>query len=172
MAEAVTVLTKIAEPELLRKLMKVPGDQNPLSCLQCGKCTSGCTIMVLLENYPHRVVDRVRLGLIDDLLRSDVIWACTQCLKCKEACPQKVSPMEVFLALRSLAISSGASLPEAYMKMLANTIETGFVQEPVEAIGKDGKSYKREDLGLPPICGPRNLEVFQLTVMKAFEKSP
>jgi len=172
LAEAVTVLTKIAQLELLRRLLKVPGDQNPLSCMQCGKCTSGCTIMVLLENYPHRVVDRVRLGLIEDLLKSDVIWACTQCLKCKEACPQKVSPMEVFLALRNLAISGGASLPESYMKMLATAIETGFIQEPLEVVGRDGKSYKREDLGLPPISGPKKLDVFQLTIMKAFEKSP
>ncbi len=172
MGEAVTVLTKIADIEMLRKLMKIPGDQNPLRCMQCGRCTSGCTVMVLMENYPHRVVDRVRLGLIEDLLKSDVIWACTQCQKCKEACPQKVSPMEVFLALRNLAIASGASVPEEYMKMLSSIIETGFIQEPIKVSGRNGKTYDRESLGLPAIKGPKEIEKYMDNVMKAFENTP
>jgi len=169
--EAVTSLTKVSKRELLEKILEIPGDQKPLNCMQCGKCTSGCTIMVLLENYPHRVVDKVRLGLIEELLRSDVIWACTQCLKCKEACPQRVSPVEVFLALRNLSINEGASLPEAYMKMLSSTLETGFIQEQVEVIGSDGETYTREKLGLPLIKGPKKLEKYQLAVMTAFEKT-
>ncbi len=172
MGEAVTVITKVANLELLRKILKIPGDQNPLRCMQCGKCTSGCTVMVLMENYPHRVIDRVRLGLIEDLLKSDVIWACTQCQKCKEACPQRVSPMEVFLALRNLAIAAGGSVPEAYMKMLSSVIEIGYIQEPVKVSGRDGKTYDRATLGLPEIPKIKNPEKFVENVMNAFEKQP
>lgn len=164
-------LSKASKRDLLEKFLRIPGDQNPLNCMQCGKCTSGCTVMLLLENYPHRVVGRVKIGLIDELLKSNVIWACTRCLKCKETCPQQVSPVEVFLALRSLSLSEGQSLPEAYMKMLSTTIETGFIQEPVEVIGNDGEKYSREKLNLPPIKGPKSLKKYQTALMTAFERS-
>ncbi|HDO20355.1 MAG: 4Fe-4S dicluster domain-containing protein [archaeon GB-1867-097] len=166
----VSLLSELADMKLLDELLKFPLELDPLACLQCGKCTSGCTVMVLMENYPSRVVERVRLGLIPALLKSDLIWACTQCQKCRDACPQKVSPVEVFIALRNLAVLKGESVPQSYLKMLSTLLERGFIQEEMKVLGSDSIEYDRSNLNLPLLKGPKNLEKFQMNVMKAFEK--
>lgn len=165
-----TVLCEKSNVDLIRRISLFPSILNPLACIQCGKCTSGCTVMVLMENFPHRVVDMVKLGLIPELLRSSVIWACTQCQKCRDACPQNVNPSEVFIVLRNMSIIEGESVPEAYMNMLSKVLECGFIQDAVSVIGSDGLVYDRLKLGLTDLKGPKNISVFQNNCMDAFQR--
>ncbi|MCC6018258.1 MAG: 4Fe-4S dicluster domain-containing protein [archaeon YNP-LCB-003-016] len=166
----VTVLSEKANVELVKRLKNFPSIVDPYACLQCGKCTSGCTVMVLMENFPHRVVDMVRLGLVPELLKSDVIWACTQCQKCRDACPQKVNPSEIFIVLRNLSIIEGGSVPDAYSNMLSKVLESGFIQDAIGVVGSDGLTYDRLKLSLPQLSGPKNVDVFQANCMDAFQR--
>ncbi|MCX8168689.1 MAG: 4Fe-4S dicluster domain-containing protein [Candidatus Methanomethylicia archaeon] len=166
----VSLISEKRNFDLIKKFNYFPAHVNPLICIQCGKCTSGCTIMVLMENFPHRVVNMVKLGLVNELLKSDVIWACTQCQKCRDTCPQIVNPSEVFIILRNLSILEGGSVPEVYMNMLSKVLECGYIQDAISVIGSDGLIYDRSKLNLTVIKGPRDLNLFQVNCMDSFQK--
>ncbi|MFQ5710613.1 MAG: 4Fe-4S dicluster domain-containing protein [Candidatus Geothermarchaeales archaeon] len=162
------------QPDLHKRLLALVeklGGQAPDYCLQCAKCTSGCPAMKQLENMPHEVVSLVRLGFIDELVGSDIIWACTACLKCRERCPQKVAPVEVFLTLRNMAILSGGQVPEGYTKILGSILERGLIQSPQVVRTRGLEARAREDLKLSPEPKPTDLAKFQAALTKALQES-
>ena len=145
-------LMTMAEPseELKRKL----NAHLPLRtdmCIQCARCTSGCTAFRLLELEPHQIVALARLGFLDELVSSKVIWDCALCLRCVERCPQDVAPAEVILALRNEATARELEVPEKIMAMVMSIMETGLAFGPTKRAARDGRSYGREDVGLPPV---------------------
>ena len=142
----------MAEPseELREKLSTLLPLRADL-CLQCARCTSGCTAMKLLELKPHEIVALTRLGFIEELVSSTSIWDCALCLKCVERCPQGVAPAEVILALRNEAVSRGLEVPEGLRNMLMAVMETGLAFGPRKLPAKDGQAYGREDMGLPAL---------------------
>lgn len=174
-------LTSMAEAqaglreEINNRLLKL---QNELSdyCFQCAKCTSGCEAMKLLELQPHSVMASVKTGFVDEMMNSDVIWSCVGCYKCKERCPQEMSPVDVMFVLKNWYVSSGGSLPGDYQGLLQGILSTGYVQEPVEVLDKDNKGWSREKLGLPERGHPKNFSGFvsalsQLATEKLREKN-
>ncbi|MEM0359063.1 MAG: 4Fe-4S dicluster domain-containing protein [Candidatus Hadarchaeales archaeon] len=159
------------QPDLVDRFYKVVEKlklENPFHCYQCFKCTSGCTSFRLTEIMPHSFVNFVRLGFVEDMMRSELLWACCQCLKCKERCPQDVAPVDVIFLLRRMTVSSGAEIPEDLSKIIMNVTETGFIQG-IQKVKVGETSVDREQLGLPPITLP-NLEKFSSVLMKAMEE--
>jgi heterodisulfide reductase subunit C len=77
------------------------------ACLQCRKCTSGCPVAGRVDIKPHEVVQLVRLGQADEVLKSRLIWECTSCQTCATRCPQKVSIAALNDALRQLSRRQG-----------------------------------------------------------------
>jgi heterodisulfide reductase subunit C len=118
------------------------------------RCTSGCTSVKLLELKPHEITVLVNSGFIEELLSSDIIWTCAACLKCRERCPQRASPYTTIIALRNLAVEREAKTPEAYMKAVAQILETGLSQQIQMVISKDMQSHTRATLELPEIPPP------------------
>lgn len=150
----------------LKALSKI-GDHKPYNCFQCIRCTSGCPSMKMLELKPHEIVSLVRLGLIDDVVKSGIIWSCALCLKCKERCPQEVAPVDLVLALRNLAVEMEAKVPESFLASVTAILETGFIQKPRETLTRTLKKVSRGDLGLPRFREPD--EKFKSTFLKALE---
>lgn len=149
---------------------------DPTKCFECGKCTSGCPAMKLLELEPHNVMALVNLGFVDELIKSDIIWCCVTCLKCQERCPQRVSPVETILGLRTLAVAKGLAIPEGYSAMLTAILEKGYFQDEQEIMIRDvntGKKgfNKRSDFGLPEHKGPVDVEKFKAMLMAAFTQT-
>ena len=147
------------QKELIRQLA-VLGIKNPNLCFQCAKCTSGCEAMKLLELQPHSVMASVKTGFIDEIIQSDVIWACVGCYKCKERCPQEMSPVEVMFILKNWYVASGKSLPGDYQNLLQGILSKGYIQEPIEVLDRDSKSWNRSKLGLPEMNYPKNMNGF------------
>jgi len=144
--------------ELRSKAIK-KGEYELYNCFQCMRCTSGCTSMKLLELKPHQIVIMVKLGLIDELITSGIIWTCAMCLKCTERCPQDASPSELIIALRNLAFDLEANVPEVYLKVVSAILDTGLIQEEQKVTSRDFEVYDREQLNLPKISRPG--EVFK-----------
>lgn len=149
---------------------------DPNKCFECAKCTSGCPAMKLLELHPHEVMGMVNLGLIDELIKSDVIWCCVTCLKCQERCPQRVSPVETILALRNLAVAKGLSIPEGFSTMLTAILEKGYFQDAQEIMTRDVETGKkgftdRTGVGLSEHKGPVDKDKFKAMMMAAFTQS-
>ncbi|HDI01939.1 MAG TPA: 4Fe-4S dicluster domain-containing protein, partial [Candidatus Bathyarchaeota archaeon] len=94
-ASSLTDLMTMAKPEeALKAKLTALVAVKPDACLQCARCTSGCTAFRLLELKPHKIVGSARLGFLEELVSSTAIWDCALCLKCAERCPQGISAAE------------------------------------------------------------------------------
>lgn len=80
------------------------------SCINCGICTSICPAAAFYDYDPRQIVDTVQSGNekeIEQLLKSDTIWYCGECLSCKTRCPRGNTPGYIIQALRALSIETG-----------------------------------------------------------------
>ncbi|MBN2336474.1 4Fe-4S dicluster domain-containing protein [Candidatus Bathyarchaeota archaeon] len=131
-------------------------------CEQCGKCSSACPVSKEIEGFnPRQLIAKVALGKMDELLEDEAIWTCTTCLKCRERCPEEISPYDVILVLRNLAYRAGYSYPGGYDDFVEGIKKTGFISEPVEARARGGGRVSRESFGLPAVSGPRDMGAFR-----------
>jgi len=131
------------------------------ACQQCGKCPSSCPVSRHIEGFnPRQIIAKVSLGKIEELLRSDILWTCSSCLKCKERCPENVSPYDVILALRALAYRLGYDYPSGYDDFIKAVTETGAVKEPQTVRTRNRERRDRASLKLPDVKRPRDLKKF------------
>ncbi|MEM2869493.1 MAG: 4Fe-4S dicluster domain-containing protein [Thermoplasmata archaeon] len=152
--------------ELERRMLREMREETPDYCLQCVKCTAGCPAMKLLELHPHEVMALFNLGFTEELLKSEVIWCCVTCFKCKERCPQKVTPVDVILLLRSIAVQRGLPVPPGFAGVLQAVIEKGLIQDPVEVLYRSVATGKkrftdRKGAGLGEASRPVDMEKFR-----------
>lgn len=166
MAQSQTEIRKKIN-ESLSKLQNEAGEY----CFQCGRCTSGCEAHKLLELEPHKIVALLKRGFIDEMINSDIIWTCVNCLKCWERCPQQVAPVEILHILKNMAIAQGKQVPGEYTNMLQNTMSTALIQSPKEIAIENG-SVTRDKLGLPEISVPKDMAKFTQYIMAAATQAP
>ncbi len=80
------------------------------TCINCGTCTAICPAAEFYRYDPRKIVDTVQRGNdsdIEELLKSDVIWYCGECMSCVTRCPRKNGPGLVIMALRNLSAKLG-----------------------------------------------------------------
>ncbi|MBE0674065.1 MAG: 4Fe-4S dicluster domain-containing protein [Bacteroidales bacterium] len=80
------------------------------ACMNCGVCSAICPAAEFYDYDPRRVVDLVQSRdneAIADLLRSETIWYCGQCMSCKTRCPRGNTPGSIISALRQLSQELG-----------------------------------------------------------------
>lgn len=80
------------------------------ACINCGTCTAVCPAAEFYKYDPRRIVDIVQSRdekAIEELLKSDTIWYCGECMSCVTRCPRKNAPGLVIMALRTLSIDLG-----------------------------------------------------------------
>ena len=116
--------------DLASSLCHVPGDHQPEYCHQCGKCSSGCPVADFFDFRPRRIVAMVQLGIIEELLESEDIWKCAQCLACKERCPRDVAPYDIIQALQNLAFRHNLVFPKDYSTLINSILKQGVIQKP------------------------------------------
>jgi heterodisulfide reductase subunit C len=167
---SLTDLMSMAKPdkESVTKILAKLGRSEFVDCFQCLKCTSGCTALKLLELKPHEIMKLVRLGFVDELAASEIIWTCATCLKCTQRCPQKGSPYHVIMALRNLAVERETKVPEAYLKAVSQILENGLSQTIQKITTRKMEAFARASLKLPKISAPK--ESFQTVFLKVLEE--
>lgn len=171
--------TATPDSELYKKCendLKEMLEKQSSYCVQCVKCTAGCPAMRLLELHPNEIMANLNLGFIDELVKSDIIWCCVTCFKCKERCPQEVSPADAIYILRSMSVAKGLPIPEGYSKVLQAILQKGMIQDQqeimVRLISTNKKKFMtREKLGLPEAPTPENMQKFQMALMNVLQKS-
>lgn len=155
--------------ELVTRLRYKTGSERNQYCHQCGKCSSSCPAADFFDFRPRKIVAMVQLGMIEELLTSEVIWHCAQCLLCKERCPRDAGPSDVIQALQNLAYSLDAQVPEGYPALINSILKAGVVQMPKrvrvwkELPTQDAPRQKFEfrdrlSLGLPQLKKPDNIK--------------
>jgi heterodisulfide reductase subunit C len=109
---------------------------DPAYCFQCGVCSGSCPTVDRMEYGPRRIINMIRLGLADQVLRSRDIWLCVSCFTCSARCPQRVEISEVMSVLRNLSIAKG----------MAKDDEAIFSQTFVNVLQRHGRMYEMEVL--------------------------
>ena len=100
------------------------------SCMNCGVCTAICPAAEIY-NYDPRIICNMVLSnddeTLENLLKSETIWYCGECMSCKTRCPRGNVPGLIIIALRSLSQELGyfvvcLSLIQQSTQVLAITI--------------------------------------------------
>ncbi len=151
MTEQKVVGSDELEHDLRYKISEQVGAKSLLKCIQCGVCSSGCTVSEFIDLQPHRVVASLLLGLKDTILSSNAIWTCSLCHRCTERCPKGVDYSFILALLRNLAVEEGQA-PEEYTTTINTISKNGFVV-PYKGMKKT-IDRRRERLGLPEITPP------------------
>ncbi len=128
------------------------GAKSLLKCIQCGVCSSGCTVTEYVDLQPHRVVASCLLGLKEEVLSSNAIWTCSLCHRCTERCPKNVDYSFILALLRNMAAKEG-KIPKEYSSTVEVIYENGFVVPYTEGMKKN-IDRRRERMGLPEIVPP------------------
>ena len=132
------------------------GAKSLLKCIQCGVCSSGCTVSEFIDLQPHRVVASLLLGQKDVILSSNAIWTCSLCHRCTERCPKGVDYSFILALIRNLAVKEGKNIPEEYTDTINVICDNGFVV-PYTGGLRTSIDRRRDRFGLPRI-EPPNLE--------------
>ncbi len=80
------------------------------ACINCGTCTAICPAAEYYKYNPKNIVNIVQSQddeAIIELLKSDTIWYCGECMSCVTRCPRTNAPGLVIIALRSLSVELG-----------------------------------------------------------------
>jgi heterodisulfide reductase subunit C len=80
------------------------------ACMNCGVCTAICPAAEFYNYDPRKIVDEVQTkddDKITELLKSETIWYCGECMSCKTRCPRGNAPGLIIMALRSLSQDLG-----------------------------------------------------------------
>ena len=97
--------------EILKKLQKdIHFIEGLNSCMNCGVCTAICPAAEFYNYDPRVIVETVQRGNeeeIEELLKSDTIWYCGECMSCKTRCPRCNTPGLVIMALRKISQELG-----------------------------------------------------------------
>ncbi|MFW9897737.1 MAG: 4Fe-4S dicluster domain-containing protein [Candidatus Thorarchaeota archaeon] len=155
MTEEKTMSSKELDHDLRYEISNKVGAKSLLKCIQCGVCSSGCTVSEFIDLQPHRVVASLLLGLKDVILSSNAIWTCSLCHRCTERCPKGVDYSFILALIRNLAVKEG-NIPSEYSDTIKVINNNGFVV-PYHGGLKKTIDRRREKFGLP-IVEPPNLE--------------
>jgi heterodisulfide reductase subunit C1 len=80
------------------------------ACLNCGTCTAICPAAEFYNYQPRQIVDIIQTkdeSRIEELLKSETIWYCGECMSCVTRCPRGNAPGLLIIALRSLSQELG-----------------------------------------------------------------
>jgi len=166
--------------ELETRLRHITGSERNQYCHQCGKCSSGCPAAPFFDFRPRKIVAMVQLGMIEELLKSEVIWHCAQCLLCKERCPRDAGPADVIQALQNLAYILDVHVPEGYPALIDSILKTGVVQTPMkvrvwkelptkDAPRREFEFRDRLSLGLPQLKKPADIQKLACAIQEVLK---
>ena len=80
------------------------------ACINCGTCTAICPAAQFYDYDPRQIAisaQKCDEAEIEQLLKSNTIWFCGECLSCKTRCPRGNTPGYIIQALRNLAMQNG-----------------------------------------------------------------
>lgn len=129
------VIDKHLDPNFKFEIAKRPGGENIRKCFACGTCTAGCPVFHVEHEYnPRKIIRMILLGMREEVLKSKIIWLCSQCYTCSANCPQDVDFSHIMMALRDMAVKEGYAPVD--------------LLEKVERIGVAANEFRRDCINM------------------------
>ncbi|MDR0363552.1 MAG: 4Fe-4S dicluster domain-containing protein [Bacteroidales bacterium] len=85
-------------------------EEGMKACMNCGVCTAICPAAEFYKYDPREICNLVQLDdedTLEELLKSDTIWYCGECMSCKMRCPRGNTAGLIIMALRTLSQETG-----------------------------------------------------------------
>ncbi|MDD2586894.1 MAG: 4Fe-4S dicluster domain-containing protein [Syntrophomonadaceae bacterium] len=125
------------------------------TCMECGKCSGGCSNTHIFDITPRQMIKLIKMGREEPLLSMDSLWTCVSCQLCVDRCPSRIDIPRVMDYLREKACQQGIKPTREQVKlfnelMLGSIMKTGRVEESLLAVKfnlKTGNYFKDADLG-------------------------
>ncbi len=122
------VLTKDKSAQALIKRVEEIAGVDLSACYQCRKCTSGCPVAQMVKSSPAEIIRQLHLQAGDELLDSEIIWACASCETCTTRCPMGIDGAAIMDALRQISeernkAGQAEGKPALFNKAFLKTVE-------------------------------------------------
>ena len=121
--------------EFLKEIIKMPGGEKILECIQCGSCAGGCPTRFAMDYSPMQIIKMINLGMKKEVLSSTTLWVCSSCYTCATRCPRDVNFTTLVMSLRNKAIQEN---------MVENPTSLKFHKYFFEVIKKNGRLHESE----------------------------
>ncbi|PIV05237.1 MAG: heterodisulfide reductase subunit C [Syntrophobacterales bacterium CG03_land_8_20_14_0_80_58_14] len=112
----------------LSKRIRDLSGEDVTHCIQCGKCSGGCTVAPDMEEIPSRIMRFIQLNMKERALTSSMVWTCTSCLTCTARCPEGIDIAKVMNVLRMMCTAEGYTPKEKQIHVF-NRLFIGMIQK-------------------------------------------
>lgn len=148
------------------------------SCTECGRCTDQCPawntgkplnpkeINIFLKDYMAANLnaltsskaeekEKVLTPLVPEVIHPDILWSCTTCRACEEACPVFIEFVERIVDMRRNLVLMKGEFPEEAQSTLRNIENNGNPW----GIGFDERATWAKGLGIPSLAEKNEVDV-------------
>lgn len=112
----------------LSKRIRDLSGEDVTHCIQCGKCSGGCTVAPDMAEIPSRIMRFIQLNMKERALTSSMVWTCTSCLTCTARCPEGIDIAKVMNVLRMMCTAEGYTPKEKQIHVF-NRLFIGMIQK-------------------------------------------
>ncbi len=113
------------------------------NCTECGRCTAGCPatasgkkldpkllILDLQEHLLHAGPDLLKgkgngKAMVGEVITENVLWACTTCLACVQACPVFIEHVPKIVDMRRYLVLNASRFPDELKPTFRNLEQNG-----------------------------------------------
>jgi Fe-S oxidoreductase len=105
----------------LETLLETPAGKRMMTCIQCGTCAGTCPYGEHMEFAPRLVINMLRGGFLDEVIKSDSLLRCVACYACLAKCPRGIRLTDVLLPLvKEQVLVTRTEIPAEFQKSLEN----------------------------------------------------
>lgn len=105
----------------LETLLNTPAGKRMLTCIQCGTCAGTCPYGDYMDFSPRLVINMIRRGFLDEVIKSDSLLRCVACYACTAKCPRGIRLTDVLLPLvKEQVLMNCPQMPAELQKSLEN----------------------------------------------------